>query len=91
MGGGADIKKRAHVWCMNDVIREGMPEASFTIGSNCLADLVSIIMLEYYYSFKDIGRGSGGLPPEKFLQKCFDLVHFMDFVSNLDSPDSKYN
>ena len=78
------------MWCMNDVIMiwEGMPVASFTI---CLADLVSIIMLEYYYSFKGIGRGSGGLPPEKFLQNCFNLVHFMDFVSNLDSHTSKYN
>ena len=57
-----------------------------TISFNCLADLVSIIMLEYYY--KGIGRG---VTPRKFL---FNLVHFMDFVSNLDSrtgPDSKYN
>ena len=28
------------------VIHEGMPGASFTISFNCLADLVSIIMLE---------------------------------------------
>ena len=90
-GGGADIKKRAHVWCMNDVIREGMPEASFTISFNCLADLVSIIMLEYYYSFKGIGRGSGGLPPEKFLQKCFNLVHFSNLDSHTGPDHSKYN
>ena len=24
MGGGADIKKRAHVWCMNGMTCEGM-------------------------------------------------------------------
>ena len=30
------------MWYMNDVIREGMPEASFKISFNCIADLVSI-------------------------------------------------
>ena len=61
MGGRADIKKRAHVWCRNDVICEGMPEASFTISFNCLTDLVSIIII---ILSKALERGL-----EKFLQK----------------------
>ena len=62
---------------VNDVICEGMPGASFTISFNCLADLVSMALE---------GGFTGQLYPQKnFSKNCFNLVHFMDFVSNLDS------
>ena len=68
---------------MNNVIHEGMPEASFTISFNCLADLVSKLCWNIIILLKALEGGLG-----------VNFVHFMDFMSNLDShtgPDSKYN
>ena len=51
-------------------------------------------MLEYYFSFKGIGKEVWRFTQKNFSKNSFNLVHFMDFVSNLGShtgPDSNYN
>ena len=61
MEGGQILKKG----CMNGVIHEGMPGASFTISFNCLADLVSIIMLVLSMALE----GGLGVYPRKISPK----------------------
>ena len=79
------------MWCMNDVIHEGMPRVSFTISFNCLADLVYNNYVGILLFFQ---RRIWGFIPRKISPKTALILHFMDFVRNLDShtgPDSKYN